>query len=119
MWEDLEISGGFEFLAAAIADGSLTTVADGRLLKRCTPIYVQLPSLWSVPKKEEVGSLERTLAACVYRGELLGLLAIHLILLAINKLSPSLTGSVQIYSDCLGALNNVENLPPASPPDWM
>ena len=55
---------------------------------------------------------ERTLAACVYRGELLGLLAIHLILLAVNKLSPTLSGSTQIYSDCLGALESVENLPP-------
>lgn len=34
---------------------------------------------------------------CVYRGELLGLLAIHLILLAVNK-------KVRIASDCLGAL---------------
>ena len=40
----------------------------------------------------------------MYRGELLGLLAIHLILLAVNKLSPTLSGSTQIYSDCLGRL---------------
>jgi hypothetical protein len=56
---------------------------------------------------------EQTMAACSYRGELLGLLlAIHLILLSINKINPTLTGSVHIYSDCLGALNKVKNLPP-------
>ena len=55
---------------------------------------------------------EQTMAACSYRGELLGLLAIHLILLSINKIDPTLTGSVHIFSDCLGALNKVKNLPP-------
>jgi hypothetical protein len=55
---------------------------------------------------------EQTMAACSYRGELLGLLAIHLILLSVNKVNPNLLGSVHIYSDCLGALDNkVKNLP--------
>ncbi len=39
-------------------------------------------------------------------------MAIHLILLAINKCNPGLPGSTQIFSDFLGALNKVENLPP-------
>jgi len=55
---------------------------------------------------------EQTMAACSYRGELLGLLAIHLILLSVNKVNPDLPGSVHIYSDCLGALDKVKNLPP-------
>ncbi len=54
---------------------------------------------------------EQTMAACSYRGKLLGLLAIHLILLSINKIYPTLTGSVHIFSDCLGALNKAKNLP--------
>ena len=41
-----------------------------------------------------------------------GLLAIHLILLSVNKVNPNLLGSVHIYSDCLGALDKVKNLPP-------
>jgi hypothetical protein len=48
---------------------------------------------------------EASLAACSYRGELLGLMAIHLLLLAINEANPTLSGSVHIYSDCLGALH--------------
>ena len=52
------------------------------------------------------------MAACSYRGELLGLLAIHLVLLSINKISPTLTGSVHIFSNSLRELNNVKNLPP-------
>ena len=36
----------------------------------------------------------------------------HLILKAVNKVSPNLTGSMQILLDCLGALNKVKDLPP-------
>jgi len=35
-----------------------------------------------------------------------------LILLSVNKVNPNLTGSVHIYSNCLGALKKVANLPP-------
>ena len=42
----------------------------------------------------------------------MGLMAIHLILLAVNKVWPSLRGSVVIYSDFLGALGRLANLPP-------
>ena len=50
--------------------------------------------------------------ANAYRGELMGLMAIHLILLAVKKVWPSLRGRAVIYSDCLGALGSVANLPP-------
>jgi len=56
--------------------------------------------------------VERTPDAGSYRGELLGLMAIHLILQSINDVSTGLRGSVHIYSDCLGALYKVENLLP-------
>jgi hypothetical protein len=55
--------------------------------------------------------VEHTRDACSYRGELHGLMAIHLILLAVNKCNPALPGSIQIFSNCLGALNKMENLP--------
>jgi hypothetical protein len=56
--------------------------------------------------------LEQTTAACSYRGKLLGLLAIHLVRLSVNRIYPTVTGLVHIFSDCLGAINKVENLPP-------
>ena len=55
---------------------------------------------------------EQTMTACAYRGELLELMAIHLILLAANKVRPGLVGSVDIFSDCVGALEKVSDLPP-------
>ena len=42
----------------------------------------------------------------------MGLMAIYLILLEANKVWPSLRGCAVIYSDCLGALGRVANLPP-------
>jgi hypothetical protein len=56
--------------------------------------------------------VEHTRDTCSYHGELLGLMAIHLILLAVNKCNPDLPGSVLIFSNCLGDLNEIENLPP-------
>lgn len=47
--------------------------------------------------------------ANAYRGELLGLMALHLILLAVNKINPTLDGSVTLHSDCLGAISRVKN----------
>jgi hypothetical protein len=41
---------------------------------------------------------------------------IHLILLVINEVNPEFKGSVYIYSDCLGALDKVKNLPPSRVP---
>ena len=62
---------------------------------------------------------EASQAACSYRGELVGLMAIHLILLAINEVHLGLDGSVQIYSDYLGALHRVENLPASRIPSSL
>ncbi len=40
-------------------------------------------------------------------------MAIHLILLAINEIYPGLKGVGHIFSNCLGALDKVKNLPPS------
>ena len=55
---------------------------------------------------------EASAATNAYRGELLGLMAVHLLLLAVETVSPGLSGSATIYSDCLGALGRVAKLPP-------
>ncbi len=54
--------------------------------------------------------------ANAYRGELLGLMAVHLVLLGVNKLYLDLVGKITVYSDCDGALQKVENLPPLQIP---
>ena len=62
---------------------------------------------------------EASQVACSYPGELIGLMAIHLILLTINEVNPGLKGFVHIYSDCLGALEKVKNLPPTRIPSRL
>ena len=119
MWEKLQWVGDDDWIAEAIDDGSLIVVMDGSYMK---DIYPNIHSaalvlecskgrgrLWcSFPEVSQV--------ACSYRGELVGLMAIHLILLAINKINPDLKGSVHIFSDCLGTLNKVKDLPPTRVP---
>jgi hypothetical protein len=39
-------------------------------------------------------------------------MAVHLLLLAVNTVLPGLSGRVKIYSNCLGALGCVAELPP-------
>jgi len=120
MWESLNLSGDGEdkagaWLREAIEENTLVAVTDGSYMKE---LYLDMNSCafileCSRGRRRMPGAfLDQTMAACAYQGKLLGLLAIHLILLSINKINPTLTGSVHICSDCLGTLNRVKNLPP-------
>jgi hypothetical protein len=54
-----------------------------------------------------VGSFaEFSASSSAYRGELLGLMAAHLMLTRIATLYPNLSGKVTVYSDCKGQLTN-------------
>ena len=120
MWEGLKLSGkdGDDtgaWLSTAIRNNTLVAVTDGSYMKELYPNMNSCAFIFecSVGGGRLTGAFsEQTMAACSYRGELLGLLAIHLILLSVNKVNPNLLGSVHIYSDCLGALDKVKNLPP-------
>jgi len=59
-----------------------------------------------------IGAFSEQTMVASYHGEFLGLLTIYLILLSIYTVNPNLLGSVYIYSNCLGALDKVKNLPP-------
>jgi len=114
MWEDLRLYGDDDWLEKAIADDSLVAVTDGSYIKEQYPNLNSAAFIFECSKGRGrlIGSFpEKTKYANAYRGELLGLMAIHLILLSINRVNPTLTGSVQIYSDCLGALSRVDDLP--------
>ena len=54
--------------------------------------------------------MEQTMSANAYQDELLGLMALHLILLSMNKVALNLEGSVHIYYECLEALDQMEHL---------
>ncbi len=103
------------WLAAAIADNSLVVVTNGSYMKEIYPHINSAAFVFECSKGRGRlwGSfVEHTPDAGSYRGELLGLMAIHLILRGVNVALPNLRGLVLILSDCLGALNKVRDLPP-------
>ena len=115
MWDDLQCVGEDDWMAAAIADCSLIAVTDGSYIKELYPDLCSAAYIIECTKGRGriVGSFaDHTETANAYRGELLGLMAVHLLLLSINRVYPSLHGEAHIISDCLGALRRVKDLPP-------
>jgi hypothetical protein len=115
LWDNLVISGDTSWITKAITDNSCVTVTDGYYMKEVYPNVNSLAFVFKCSKGR--GRLMGTFVEVTpntgsYRGELLSLMAIHLILHGVQEASPGLTGSVHILSDCLGALYKVENLPP-------
>ncbi len=107
--------GDDNWIAGSIAARSCIAVTDGSYMKA---LYPNIHSAAFVLEcTREGGQLwgsftESSRQACSYRGELIGLMAIHLILLSVNEVNLDLRGSVEIFSDCLGTLDKVRNLPP-------
>jgi hypothetical protein len=114
LWEHMSVSGGMEWLNKSILEGTLVTMTDGSYIRELFPNLCSAAFVLECSKGQGrvVGLFsEALIVANAYRGELLGLLAIHLILLSINKIHPTLAGSIEIVSDCLGALKWVTYLP--------
>jgi hypothetical protein len=115
IWNNLKVTGGADWVAQAIASNSLVAVMDGSYIKKH---YPDLCSAAFVLKCTQGGGRvigvfpEASMAANAFWGDLLGLMAVHQLLLAVNTLSPGLNGRVKMYSDCLGALGRVAELPP-------
>jgi hypothetical protein len=119
MWENSKWYGKNNWISSLIQDCSCIAVKNGSYMKKLFPsIY---STLLVIECQKGGGRLwcsfsEPSKTACSYRGELVGLMAIHLLLLAVNETHPLLQGSVHIYSDCLGALEKVKSLPPSRIP---
>jgi hypothetical protein len=115
LWKHITVHGGVEWLEHAISEGLLVAVTDGSYIHELFPNLCSAAFVLECSKgRGRVCGLflEALLLSNAYRGELLGLMAIHLILLSINTISPQLLGSVEVVSDCLGALKRVTYLPP-------
>ncbi len=115
LWDDLVIFGDIDWIANSIADSSCVGVMDGFYVNEVYPNLNSAAFVFECSKGQ--GQLKGTFVETTpdagrYHGELLGLMAIHLILCGVHEFRPGLTGSVHILSDCLGALNKVVNLPP-------
>ena len=89
MWKLLRLIGDDGWLKRAIVRGTLVTVTDGSYMQELLPDLCSAAFILECSEGSSriVGSFaEASRGANAYRGELLGLMAIHLILLAANKL---------------------------------
>ena len=119
LWADLKVVGPTDWLTGAIATGSCIGVTDGSYMWELRKDICSAAFFFESADRtcKLVGSFsEQSAVANTYRGELLGLMALHLILLVVNKVTPQLQGSVTLHSDCIGALLRVEHLPPRKIP---
>ncbi len=102
-------------MADAIREETLIAVTDSSYFKEICPEMCSACFVLkcSQGRRRVIACFpKKSIASNAYRGELLGLLAIHIILLAVNQISPGLTGRSQVFSGCLGALRRVAELPP-------
>jgi hypothetical protein len=104
LWDNLSIVGGFDWLHQAIRDRTLAAVMDSSYIRELYPNLFSAAFVIKCTKGRGLlmGSfLDALLVANACRGELLGLMAIHLILLSIDRVHSNLLGSVKVVSDCL------------------
>jgi len=119
IWKRMKFTGDGFWLYEAIRDGSLMCVSDGSFLRELHPQLCSAAVMLECTQGRGQLSLsftDRSLSANAFRGELLGLMAIYLILHSISVMLPDLNGKVDIYSDCRGALQTLANLPPSRVP---
>ena len=104
MWDNLMTNGDGDWINEAIREGTCTAVADGSFIfiLECSKGQGTLSGSFA----------ESSSIASAFRRELLGLMAIHLILLAAHESTGELKGRITIHSDCKGALKQVRWLPP-------
>jgi hypothetical protein len=115
LWEHMLMDGGTEWVSEAIQDRLLVAVTDGSYIRQLYPHRCLAAFMLECANRHGriIGSFsEPTAAANAYRGELLGLIAIHLLLVSVNRVHITLVGSVEVVSDCLGVLKHVVHLPP-------
>jgi hypothetical protein len=115
LWDSMNVSGRTDWIHLSISKGTLVAVTDGSYIRELCLHLCSAAFVFECGKGRGriTGSfLVGSAVANAYRGELLGLMAIHLLLLSVNRIHPELKGSMEIISDCLGALNRVSYLPP-------
>jgi hypothetical protein len=103
-----------DWLVQSIQQGDCMVVADGSYMPDIRTDLCSTAFFFECKagRGRLVGSFsDINTAANAYRGELLGLMAVHLVLSGIAKLYSDLSGKVEVYSDCAGAIEKLANLP--------
>ena len=108
LWDELTVHGNVQWIEHATKEGTLLAVTDGSYIQELYPNLCSAAFVLECRNGQgrAYGSLlEALYVANAYQGELLGLMATHLILLGVNIIRPGLTGSVEVASDCLWSID--------------
>ncbi len=114
LWDDLKVTRGTDWVAQSISENSLVAVTDGSYIKEHHPHLCSAAFVLECTQGcgHAIGAFPKASAvANASQAELLGLMAVHLLLLAVITVLPGLSGHVKIYSICLGALGCVAKIP--------
>ena len=111
LWQNVKSVGNDSWLRKAICDGTLLAVTDGLFMSKRFPSMNSCTFILECTRGRGriVGHYpaEHSMAACAYRGELLGLLAIHRILLAANTVDPASNNEARPLTVQLLALDHI------------
>jgi hypothetical protein len=105
--ENLRMVGNNDWIKEAIEDGLCIAVKDRSYIKQVHPALCAKAFIMECSRGRirMMGSFtEASSMTNAYRGELLRLMQVHLILLAVQRMAPALGGKIVIFLDCLGAL---------------
>lgn len=119
MWDNLTVEGDSAWILESIKNGDCMAVTDGSYMEDVDSSLCSAAFIFECKKgrgRIHGSFCERSTVACAYRGELLGLLAIHLILLSVDTVGEGLEGTLDVYSDCMTAIWTIGNLPPTMIP---
>ena len=118
----MKFTGDGTWVYEAIQEHSFICVSDGSYNPQMDPTLCSTPIILECTTgcgHLTVSFAERSNAANAFSGELLGLLAIHLLLHSMDISQPHLEGSLKLYSDCKGALTTIGSLPLACIPSSL
>ena len=103
LWKDLRWQGDMDWLVPSIQNSDCTAVTDGSYMPDMRTDLCSTAFFFECKagRGRLVGSFANlNVESNAYRGELLGLMAIHLVLTSIATLHPHTFGKVVVYSDC-------------------
>ena len=112
MWLSFHLIGNNHWLEEAIEAEPCVAMTDGLYIREVFPNVYSAAFILECSKFRGriVGSFpKQSTMANTYQGELIGLKAIHLILLAAGRVQPGMTGTMEVASDCLGAFGKNVN----------
>ena len=95
----MQLTDGKEWLGEAISENCLMAVTDGSFIREMLPDFCLACLVLECTQGRRlliVTFAAHSAAANAYREELIGLMAIHLLLLSVHRISAALQGSVKI-----------------------